>query len=421
MRNVFDQYTQPENRLTHALLVSLEADPRLLMAFVHWVTGQRRLSRNLAVHEQAFPDDVDPDSDGGEGRGIPDGCISDGSGWALLIESKLADRWIPDQLRRHRVSATRHGLIDCTILILTVGRSSQAVPERCLARTWSDVYAWLQRHAGEADWARRCQQYFEVFEAQLAEINGLAGGTITMFAGIPFGKVSPYSYLQAKRLLGLLRTNLIEDPTLRHALHVDPGNPGRGAITGASARFVWDYIGLVGARGVGFTQYPHLTLGILDDRLEAMLTVPNSVPAKRRRAILGDTFARFEQRIAAVVSRIAAAHAIAPGLRPVVTVMQRHYPSQRSEPISDAILRFDPRTAVAVRSGGDGSVKHQAQWLEVTHEVLENRNANVQFQIGAEFPYATCEAVRSAKIANAVSAVWRACAPMLAELTASAR
>ena len=419
MRNVFDQYKQPENRLTHALLVSLDADPRLLTAFMQWATGQRRLSKNLVIHEQALPDDVDPDSDDGEGRGIPDGCISDGSGWALLIESKLADRWVPDQLRRHRVSAVRHGLIECTILILTVGRSPQVVPQDCRARTWSELYAWLCRQAAESDWARRCKEYFEVFEARLVDINGLAGGTITMFAGIPFGKDSPYSYLQAKRLLGLLRTNLIEDPALRHALHVDPDNPGRGAITGASARLVWDYIGLVGARGGGFTQYPHLTLGILDDRLEAMLTVANSVPSRRRRAILGGTFAEFEQLVAEVVNRMAAAHAIAPGLRPVINVVQRHYPSQRSEPINDATLRFDPRTAMDVRSGSDDSVKHQAQWLRLTYEVLEGRSANVQFQIGAEFPYATCDTVRSAKIANAVSAVWRACAPMLAELNAS--
>lgn len=420
MRNVFDQYTQPENRLTHALLVSLDADPRLLSAFVDCATGQRRLPKSLVIHEQAFPGDVETDLDDGDRRGIPDGCISDGSGWALLIESKLADRWMPDQLRRHRASATRHGLTDCMILMLTVGRSPQVVPHDCLARTWSDVYAWLQRHAADSDWARRCQQYFEVFEARLVDIKGLAGGTITMFTGIPFGKESPYSYLQAKRLLGLLRTQLIEDQTLRHALHIDPNNLGRGAITGASARLVWDYIGLIGASRCGFTQYPHLTLGILDDRLEAMLTVPNSVPSRTRRAILGGTFAEFEQRVAAAVSGIVVVHAAAPGLRPVVNVLQRHYPSQRSEPINDATLRFDPRTAVAVRSGDDGSIKRQTQWLEVTHEVLEKRNANVQFQIGAEFPYSTCDAVRSARIANAVSAVWRACAPMLAELTTSA-
>jgi len=36
MRNIFDQYTHPENRLTHALMSSLAADPELLRSFVRW-------------------------------------------------------------------------------------------------------------------------------------------------------------------------------------------------------------------------------------------------------------------------------------------------------------------------------------------------------------------------------------------------
>jgi len=50
--------------------------------------------------------------------------------------------------------------------------------------------------------------------------------------------------------------------------------------------------------------------------------------------------------------------------------------------------------------------------------VLENRKSNLQFQIGAEFMYASCETVRAEKIADAVAAVWRACRPFLEELDA---
>ena len=34
MRNIFDQYSQPENRLTHALISSLNEDKKLLSSFI---------------------------------------------------------------------------------------------------------------------------------------------------------------------------------------------------------------------------------------------------------------------------------------------------------------------------------------------------------------------------------------------------
>jgi hypothetical protein len=39
MRNVFDQFKEPENRLTHALMTSLSEEPKLLKGFVIWATG----------------------------------------------------------------------------------------------------------------------------------------------------------------------------------------------------------------------------------------------------------------------------------------------------------------------------------------------------------------------------------------------
>ena len=36
MRNIFDQYSHPENRLTHALASCLAEDRKLLRRFVGW-------------------------------------------------------------------------------------------------------------------------------------------------------------------------------------------------------------------------------------------------------------------------------------------------------------------------------------------------------------------------------------------------
>jgi hypothetical protein len=414
MRNVFDQYEQPENRLTHALLCSLDADRHLLQAFVRWVTGREKSAARLSVDEQSFPGEAAAGADDGERRGVPDACIADGSGWALLIESKLGRRWDVDQLRRHRASALRHALTEVTILCLTAGPSAQAVPAGCVAKTWSHVYAWLSRHRPGSEWARRCMQYFEVVESRLMESKSWTGSAITTFTGIPFGHGDAYNYQQAKRVLALLRATLLEDEALVRFLDVDRSHPGRAAITGSKGRRVWDFIALRGARKPeSFTSFPHLTLGLHDERLEAMLTIPNGVPAALRRALLGASFVEFEQRVNKVMGGLQSAVKTAAGARPVVNVVQRHYPSQRAEPIYDAVLRFDLTTALP--GSGKRAVKHQPQWLELAFEVLHRRGSNLQFQIGVEFPYERCGLVHRPEIAGAIALVWRACKPLLDE------
>jgi hypothetical protein len=413
MRNLFDQYQQPENRLTHALLCSLDADRRLLRAFVHWVAGTERRGVSLIVQGQSLPGQAELAEDEADRKGIPDGCISDSEGWALLIESKVGARWNPDQLRRHRATALRHGLTDVLILCLTSGRTRQEVPAGCVARTWPEVYGWLQAHVPTSEWAKRTRGYFEVAEAKLLERETLREGSITMFSGIPFSEDEPYTYLQAKRVLGLLREELLAHKELRKRLRIDPENPGRGAITGTKTRRVWDFIGLMAARGAdGFTSHPHLTLGVHDDKIEAMLTLPNGMPVARRRAMLGDSFAVYEARVGEVTAGMMRAIRGAAGARPIANVVQRHYASQRSEPVYDAVLRFDPRTAAPVDKAGE--VKSQPQWLRAAFDTLDQRRSNLQFQIGVEFPYERCPAVRSAGIVETLAQVWLACDPMLA-------
>jgi hypothetical protein len=52
MRNVFDQFRQPENRLTHALMCSLYEDPKLLKRFIRWATEEAAPTGDLQVVEQ---------------------------------------------------------------------------------------------------------------------------------------------------------------------------------------------------------------------------------------------------------------------------------------------------------------------------------------------------------------------------------
>lgn len=415
MRNPFDQYQQPENRLTHALLTCLSMETRLLSRFVGWATRESPPHGRLEVLEQSLPGiEEGPSEDELEGRGLPDGCICDGSGWALLIESKFAASVSSEQLRRHFRTAARHGLDSCRLLLLTVGEVKQRLPADVTVRRWSEVYSWLIRERSRSMWARLTAEYLEVAEARGVDEEYLQEGTLTVFTGIPFGPKDPYTYSQAKRLLGLLLDELRKDKRLQRELGADPESKGRGAITGRTAQGVWDFISLKSsARSEVFTRHSHLTVGIRDSRLEVYVTIPNGVPARVRRGILGESFDDFEDRISHVTRLLGNALRRYPGATPMIVVVQRRYPTQRSPAIIDANLRFDPGTGFPGSKDSRGRIKHQPQWLRVVYDLLKNRRSNLQFQIGADFPYERCQVVGTPEVKEAATGVWLACKPLL--------
>ena len=416
MRNLFDQYSQPENRLTHALLSCLSKDRRLLGQFLIWATAQRKPSRKLEVLEQSLPGEAaDLPEEEAERRGLPDGCITDGDNWALLIESKFAAAVLPDQIHRHLRTAIRHGLTDCQLLLLIVGEPPERLPPRVWARRWSEVYQWLVAQSPRSPWARIARDYLEIAETRGVQAEYLREGTLTVFSGIPFGPSEPYTYPQAKRLLGLLLGELRKDRRLHRELGVDPAGQGRGAITGRTGQAVWDFLSLAeAADSKQFTELPHLTVGIRDTRLEIYITVPNGVRPRVRENIVGGSFEHFERLIHSVSRLLCKVLRKYPGAVPMIVLVQRHYPTQRSPAIMDAQLRFDTRTVFSEgRSKSRGGVRHQAQWLQVVHDVLTNRRSNLQFQIGADFPYESCPFVARPQVKDAAVSVWLACKPLV--------
>lgn len=413
MRNVFDQYTQKENRLTHALATCLREDGALRRDFLSWATGKRQTRRGVEVLQQSLPGQrARLDEDEAERRGLPDICLADAAGWALLVESKVAAPASLDQVRRHRRTAERHRLLETTVLLLVANEPRWTPPTGVIVRTWSALYVWLADRKRPSHWVSRLIEFMETADAQWAAERYLKEGALTTFAGIPFARSdAEYGYTQAKRVLELLRKELVKNEPLRQRLGVDSANPGRGAITGRQSETVWDFLGLREAKQAGaFTRFPHLTLGLTADRLEAYVTVPNGVAATVRRRLAGNSFDEFETLIRTVTERLLKAIRKAPGAAPRIVVVQRRYSSQRADPTMDCLLRFDPRTAIPVAA----EVKLQSQWLRATHDALRRKVSNLQFQIGVDFPYRSCRKVASTDIVDVVADVWLACAPLIA-------
>lgn len=109
LRNIFDQYSQPENQLTHALVCTLDQDRALLRPFLNWL-GAKQIPpvKSLHITEQQVPGIATPGDDG-VGDGLPDVVIYTDDGWAVAIESKVQLPISVGQLRRHQRTAERYG------------------------------------------------------------------------------------------------------------------------------------------------------------------------------------------------------------------------------------------------------------------------------------------------------------------------
>src|SRR3972149_4420521 len=136
MRNVFDQYTQPENRITHALVTALAEDQKLLRAFVRWVTGVSAPTGKLHIVEQRLPGDPELSEGDTARRGLPDACIYNDDSWCLLIESKIAATLKNEQLNRHQQTAVRRGFERVNLLALDVIEPRSILPAGVVFRRW---------------------------------------------------------------------------------------------------------------------------------------------------------------------------------------------------------------------------------------------------------------------------------------------
>jgi hypothetical protein len=415
LRNLFDQYSQPENRLTHALMTALAEDRRLLNAFILWACGRNVKKSKVLVLEQSLPrEPLDLSEQEAEQRGLPDGCIADGDEWALLIESKFAARPMMDQLHRHVRTARSRGIGDVQLLLLTVQPAPVRLSDTIAAKQWWEVYAWLSRQAHRSAWAKRYLEYIQVAEAKEAANEYLREGKLTVFQGIPFGQNEPYTYGQAKRLLKLLREELCKDSRLSKRIGADLSRSGRGAIKGKQGTGVWDLIPLLHAcPGVKHTRYAHLTINITRDGVSAYVTIPNGMRSRVRGRLLGvgvDEFASIIKRVS--IDMVRSLRCVK-GCVPEIIVLQRHWPSRNAPSVVDCQLRFDARTTLPSASRYRGAVKSQPEWLKATYDVLTHRQSNLEFQIGCSFPYDTCPTVADSSIVRAIADVWLTCTPII--------
>ncbi len=409
MRNIFDQYTQPENRLTHALACTLNADRSLIKPFLRWA-GAREVPpiNTLRITEQQVPGRMTPGEEL-ESLGLPDACIFSEDGWAFLIESKVQAGISSPQLDRHVATARRYGFDTPYLLLLSVDAPPSRLPKRTSYRAWRDLYGWFRQRINSSSWSQTFVEYLEEFEARMIAHNYGIRGTITMFDGLRFDADKPYSYGEAKRLVRLLGDELQKREDLQ-TIGVDPHGDRRSAITGSAGTQVWDFLPLKAANtDMNFTAFPHLTMDVGYEEATAAVTVPNGVRGGFRTKLTQVGEEGFFEVLSEIERRIRPVLHESINSRATAYAIQRHFRSQRSVGQVDARLEIDLRTIIP---GKRREAKHQPEWARAMYQVMTRKRSNIQLGLVVHFSY-LCPVVRSRKAVELFAKSWIAMSPII--------
>lgn len=408
MRNIFDQYSQPENKLTHALCCALSHDRSLLKPFLRLVGVQNIPPLNeLTVVQQHIPGrKADKEQQEKIAAGLPDLMICNKEGWAVVFEMKVTSTLTTAQLNRHRATVVRDGYVSPILVAVTVEPPKCDLPGGTLHLLWRDLYSWFAEQRASSIWARSFVEYMEIFEARADGDKYIINGKLTMFDGLRFDEDSPFTYLSAKRLLRKLGDELQSHPDLQRAIAIDPTGRRRPAITDENG--VWDFIPLTIAKDHDFVKFPHLTIVLRESEAVAAIVVPNGVSGGFRTKLKELGLPAFVELIQDIEKRLRPVQRRCEDSRAIVHALQRHYLSQRSKPNVDGELKADLRTCV----DGESHVKYQPQWIESLYNLLVNKRSNVQFGIDVEFPY-SCSIVQSSKVTDLFVDAWKAMSPLL--------
>ncbi len=412
LRNIFDQYSQPENRVTHALITALNEDRNLLGLFLRELVKVKAPCHpnKLSVLEQQYPGEEEPGEEELERRGIPDGWIFDEEGWCVLIETKVLANLDASQIFRHRRTAERRGFHSVTAVAI-VPRRSITLPPDIVLLEWRTIYAWLRRYGVQSRWAARAAEYLELAEAKLIATGQFVEGTLTMFSGFPFGREHPFTYLEGKRIMSLALGELRNHSGLKVRLGMNPKAPGRPAITGSQGEGVWDFLSILPkADGNAFTKHAYLTLAVNAHGVEATVTVPNAVNRTTRRNLVQLGEAGFQKLAEDIVQNLAPLLRAENGAVPRFWGVQRRYPSPKAKPFVDANTDFDLRTAIPA----GGAPKTQPRWLSAAYGCFVNKEgSNYQIDVGVLFPYESCPKLRQPEAIGLLAAAWLACKPLV--------
>ena len=145
MRNIFDQYNQPKNKLTHSLASSLYEDKKLLESFLKtFCKNFFKNTSDLKIEQQTVPGQISKDIDEKQKKGLPDAIIYNEEE-CLIIESKVSSTLTIDQLNRHEKTLRRRGFDKIKGIGIVIDLLPNVKLENWKQLTWNSVYSWAHK------------------------------------------------------------------------------------------------------------------------------------------------------------------------------------------------------------------------------------------------------------------------------------
>lgn len=406
--NPFDQYSGDENRLTHALAVTLERSSKFQKRFLGLCQVKENF-RNTRVEiqdvgETSIPDllliDVDKDS-------------------ALLFEVKVGASLSASQLQRHEAH-TKDGLKIHGRYVITARDSDR----NKIQKKWKYI-SWVEIHEAadqlrECAWAKDLADYIYIVASEMSDEGKNGGIKMTGFTGIPFKaqgkeKGNPetiYDPRRAKVILRSLVDEMEQDKSLLSALKIQRVKRRDKIKTSGN---VWDYLSPVGSEGKHIKSH-HFTVTLTPEYASAMLTLPDkSKELKKIQKLLKNKDVHwFEGMIKGFLSEFKVLGLDKEGLHPCIGIVQRRYSNQSQVYSLDGELTFDLRTLEGrKRNGKVPAIKRQPEWVEFCCNLLKNKDSNLQFQIGVRFFYKRAKGLEDKKAADLFKNALRATMPVL--------
>lgn len=410
MRNVFDQYEQPENKLTHTLGCTLSNEPRLIRSFLKWL-GASKIPhlKDIQIGIQQSPGQEAVEVKEGMG-GLPDMCFFDDKGWAVLVECKVQSKVSIAQLHRHSKTASRYGYEQPFMVVIAVESPKRSLPNRTKFVYWKDLYRWFAKKADDSIWIRHFIEYLRVFEAKMLAQDYNIRGTLTMFDGFKFNEKNPYTYSEGKRLIKLLGEEFRNDARLVNQLGLDKEGKGRVAITRGEHGNVWDFIPLLKAKNASlFTEYPHATMGINPTWTTVAVTIPHGIKGGIKGHLRVISQDGFRNLLSEIEQRLREALTNAESSKPMLYIVQRRYLSQHSAPVVDGRIDVDLRTVLESNYVG---LKHQPMWCESVYNILTHKKTNIQWGIDVRLFYSD-KVMHSRKALKTMAEAWIAMKPLI--------
>ena len=404
--NIFDQYSHLENRLTHALGVTLERSKSFRNAFIAAFSPPgTRLKKNPRIELQLAKGSRVKD----EVTGIPDLAIVDDEDNAVIIESKVAAPLKVSQLSGHENRTRRNELNISSALAITGRDADRVLVENWIKKkqlkanwqhvSWRQIYRLAAKHAFLGNvWARELQEYMDIIALQIDEGSMDQNVKIVDFSGIPFKSYEDFDPRVAKRVLRSLIDSLGEDRKFLTKLGFKKGQRPRTRKGIGAGLNVWDYLSPVG-KDVSHKKAHHFTIGISQEKLSAMLTIPNgSTFRKFRTHFKKDENDEFESLVNQLLKDLERSSVLKSGGQPCIAIIQRRFKTRRTVFSVDGEMIFDIRTVKGKsRAGKTPPIKAQPEWLDLCKRLILKRKGNVQFQIGVWFPYKHCPAINTPK------------------------